>query len=90
MTEQQVDRQMPITQIDELWAIAEKRWGSAGRRTPAPDPRFRELREYLEKIEKLFSKDKEQLPLPVDRSFKSPKRKIAAHQMVDDDDEIPF
>lgn len=87
-------REMPITQIDELWAIAEKRWGSAGRRNPPPDPRFNELRQALGKVESLFAKDKdrekssglgEKLSKPV-------KRKIATP--IDDDDydpdEIPF
>lgn len=88
----EVDRQLPITQIDELWAIAEKRWGSAGRRTPPPDPRFGELRTHLGKIEQLFAKDKVTTSAPVDRGFKSPKRKMAvADDELDyDDDAIPF
>lgn len=92
MSEPVTDRQLPITQIDELWAIASKRWGDPGRRTPPPDPRFRELREYLGKIETLFSKDKEQKSVPIDRGFKT-KRKMAIADPEDDfdeDSEIPF
>lgn len=97
MSEQTTDRQLPITQIDELWAIASKRWGDPGRRTPPPDPRFRELREHLGKIEALFAKDKGREDRPIGTSI--PKKKIGRKITVDYDDddgddplndEIPF
>lgn len=94
MSEPKIDRQLPITQIDELWQIASKRWGDPGRRTPPPDNRFTELRGYLTKIEGLFEKDKVFEPKsPSTNRFG--KRKIApsgydSSEYSADDDEIPF
>lgn len=93
MSEQIPERQLPITQIDELWAIASKRWGDPGRRTPPPDPRFRELREHLGKIEALFSKDKgptDDRPLGTSIPKKKIGRKITVDYDDDLDEEIPF
>lgn len=91
MSEQTTDRQLPITQIDELWAIASKRWGDPGRRTPPPDPRFRELREHLGRIEALFAKDKDDKPLGMSIPKKKIGRKISVEYDDEDlGDEIPF
>lgn len=85
------ERQLPITQIDELWKVASTRWGDPGRRNPPPDKRFAELRDYLNKIEKLFGIDvpKTSHPLEVQWPKKALKRKIEA-PIDDEDDDPPF
>lgn len=89
-------RQMPITQIDELWDIARSRWGDPGRRHPPPDKRFDKLRTALKDLETIFDiKDGVDKFAESYSASPAPRRKIKEMNVFDDpgeddDDTIPF
>lgn len=62
MTANQPQRKIAVTQLDEIWQVAASKWGDPGRRTPAPDPRFEQLRRHLNNIELLFGQNMTEAP----------------------------
>lgn len=62
MTDGQPKRKIAVNQLDEIWKVAADRWGDPGRRTPAPDPRFEQLRRHLNNIETLFGQNVPEAP----------------------------
>lgn len=62
MTTPEPKRKIAVNQLDEIWKVAADRWGDPGRRTPAPDPRFEQLRRHLNQIEVLFGQNQIEPP----------------------------
>lgn len=79
----EAQRKLAITQLDEIWSIAAKRWGDPGRRTPKPDPKFEQLRSHLTGIEQLFGQNSSMAHPAVT----SVKRKIEVRRGVSSDDD---